>query len=70
MRFYKMYPAGRRPVFRTWAQFKEAMVQQFEPVIEVEEARKQLRGIEADRPSCRLCPEVPGAAVSASWDDG
>ena len=30
--------AGRRPVFHTWAQFKEAMVQQFEPVTEVEEA--------------------------------
>ena len=32
--------AGRRPVFRTWAQFKEAMAQQFEPVIEVKEAQK------------------------------
>ena len=30
--------AGRRPVFCTWAQFKEAMVQQFEAVTEVEEA--------------------------------
>ena len=29
---------GRKPVFRTWAQFKEAMVQQFELVTEVEEA--------------------------------
>ena len=28
---------GRKPVFRTWAQFKEAMVQQFELVTEVEE---------------------------------
>ena len=37
--------AGRRPVFRTWAQFKEAMVQQFEPVTEVKEARKQLRAL-------------------------
>ena len=37
--------AGRRPVFRTWAQFKEAMVQQFEPVTQVEEARKQLRAL-------------------------
>ena len=37
--------AGRRPVFRTWAQFKEAMVQQFEPVTEVEEVRKQLRAL-------------------------
>ena len=34
--------AGCRPVFRTWPQFKEAMVQQFEPVIEVEEAQKHL----------------------------
>ena len=31
---------GCRPVFRTWAQFRDAMVQQFEPVTEVEEARK------------------------------
>ena len=37
--------AGRKPVFRTWAQFKEAMVQRFEPVTEVEEARKQLRAL-------------------------
>ena len=29
--------AAHRPVFRTWAQFKEAMVQQFELVTEVEE---------------------------------
>ena len=29
---------GRKPVFCTWAQFREAMVQQFEPVTEVEEA--------------------------------
>ena len=34
--------AGRRPVFHTWAQFKAGMVQQFEPVTKVEEARKQL----------------------------
>ena len=32
--------AGRRPVFHTWAQFTEAMVQQFEPATEVEEAQK------------------------------
>ena len=32
--------AGRRPVFHTWAQFKEAMVQRFEPVTEVEETQK------------------------------
>ena len=37
--------AGHRPVFRTWAQFKEAMVQRFEPVIEVEEVRKQLQAL-------------------------
>ena len=30
--------ASCRPVFDTWAQFKEAMVQQFEPDTEVEEA--------------------------------
>ena len=29
---------GRRLVFCTWAQFKDAMVQRFEPVTEVEEA--------------------------------
>ena len=34
--------AGCKPVFCTWAQFKEAMVQQFELVTKVEEARKQL----------------------------
>ena len=37
--------AGRRPIFRTWAQFKEAMVQRFKPVTEVEEVRKQLRAL-------------------------
>ena len=31
---------GRRPVFRTWAQFRDAMVQRFELVTEVEEVRK------------------------------
>ena len=36
---------GCRPVFRTWAQFKEAMVQQFKLVMEVEEVRKQLRAL-------------------------
>ena len=36
---------GHRPVFRTWAQFKEAMVQRFESVVEVEEARKLLRAL-------------------------
>ena len=36
---------GCRPVFRTWAQFRDAMVQRFKPVTEVEEARKQLRAL-------------------------
>ena len=36
---------GCRPVFRTWAQFRDAMVQRFEPVTEVEEAQKQLRAL-------------------------
>ena len=30
--------AGRKPVFHIWAQFRDAMVQRFEPVIEVQEA--------------------------------
>ena len=29
---------GRRPVFHRWAEFRDAMVQRFEPVTEVEEA--------------------------------
>ena len=37
--------AGCMPVFCTWAQFKEAMVHQFELVTEVEEAQKQLRAL-------------------------
>ena len=36
---------GRRPVFHTWAQFRDAMVQRFEPVMEVEEAHKQRQGL-------------------------
>ena len=36
---------GRRLVFHTWAQFRDAMVQRFELVTEVEEARKQLRAL-------------------------
>ena len=36
---------GHRLVFRTWAQFRDAMVQRFEPATEVEEARKQLRAL-------------------------
>ena len=35
----------RKPEFRTWAQFKEAMTQRFEPVTEIEEAQKQLRAL-------------------------
>ena len=31
---------GHRPMFHTWAKFRDAMVQQFEPVTEVEEVRK------------------------------
>ena len=31
---------GHRPIFHTWAQFRDTMVQRFEPVTEVEEARK------------------------------
>ena len=31
---------GHRPMFRTWDQFKDSMVQWFELVIEVEEAQK------------------------------
>ena len=45
MQFFRKYPEGRRPVFRTWAQFRDAMVQRFEPVTEVEEVRKQLRAL-------------------------
>ena len=37
--------ASRRPVFRMWAQFRDAMVQQFEPITEVEEGCKQLRAL-------------------------
>ena len=37
--------AGRRAIFRTWAQFRDAMVQRFEPVTEVEEVRKQLQAL-------------------------
>ena len=33
---------GQSPVFCTWAQFRDGMVQWFEPVTEVEEAQKQL----------------------------
>ena len=35
--------ARRRPIFHTWAQFKEAMVHWFEPIIEVEEVGKHLQ---------------------------
>ena len=36
---------GRKPVFHTWAQFRDAMVQRFEPITEVEEACKQLKAL-------------------------
>ena len=36
---------GRRPVFDTWAQFRDAMVQRFEPVTEAKEVCKQLRAL-------------------------
>ena len=32
--------ASHQIVFHTWAQFRDAMVQRFEPVAEVEEAQK------------------------------
>ena len=31
---------GHRPAFRTWAQFRDMMVQRFEPVTKVEEVCK------------------------------
>ena len=34
---------GCRPVFHTWAQFRDTIVQRFKRVTEVEEAQKQLR---------------------------
>ena len=34
-----------RPVFYTWGQFKDAMVQRFEPITKVEEVRKELRAL-------------------------
>ena len=37
--------AGCRAAFPTWRAFVQAMTQQFEPVTEVEEARKQLRAL-------------------------
>ena len=36
---------GHRPVFHTWAQFRDAIMQQFKPVTKVEEARKQLKAL-------------------------
>ena len=36
---------GHKPMFYTWTQFKEAMVQQFEPVTKVEEAYKELQAL-------------------------
>ena len=37
--------AGCREAFLTWENFTQAMIQQFEPIGEVEEARKQLRAL-------------------------
>ena len=37
--------AGRRAAFLKWRQFMQAMVHWFEPVMETEEARKQLRAL-------------------------
>ena len=36
---------GRKAPFLTWRSFTQAMIHRFEPVIEVEEARKQLRAL-------------------------
>ena len=36
---------GRKLVFRMWAQFRDAMMQRFEPVTEVEKACKQLQAL-------------------------
>ena len=35
--------AGHKAAFLTWCSFTQAMIHRFEPVTEVEEARKQLR---------------------------
>ena len=37
--------ASCRPMFYTWAQFKDAMVQGFELVTKTEEVQKQLRAL-------------------------
>ena len=36
---------GRRPIFCMWVQLRDAIVQRFELVTEVEEAHKQLRAL-------------------------
>ena len=36
----KYFFLSRRPIFHTWSQYKDAMVQQFEPDTEIKEARK------------------------------
>ena len=36
----------RRPIFRTWYQFTDAMVQKAVPITEIEEARKQFTALE------------------------
>ena len=36
---------GRRQAFRTWGQFKVAMIHRFESITETEDARRQLRAL-------------------------
>ena len=36
---------GRKAAFLTWCNFTQAMIHRFEPMTEVEEARKQLRAL-------------------------
>ena len=36
---------GRRQAFKTWGQFKVAMIHRFESITEIEDARRQLRAL-------------------------
>ena len=36
---------GRRPAFQTWGEFENVMIHRFEPLTQVEEARKQLKAL-------------------------
>ena len=36
---------GRRPAFQTWGEFEHVMIHRFEPLTQVEEARKQLKAL-------------------------